>query len=125
MPLSDDEQQRLNQIEEQLSASDPRLAHIADTTLYRHSARIITWSTVGVVAGFVLMVATFTTTLALGIVGFLVMLVCLLVIERHARKIGRAGLGSIPDSIGARIRGALQRAEQQRRNGWRQQPPPA
>jgi hypothetical protein len=125
MPLSDDEQQRLNQIEEHLSASDPRLAQIADTSLYRHSARIITWATVGVIAGFVLIVATFTTTLALGVVGFLVMLVCLLVIERHARKIGRAGLGSLPDSIATRIQSALGRAEQQRHKRWGNEPPHA
>ena len=99
MPLSDDEQRLLNQIEADLSASDPRLAqHVADTTLYRHSARLIGWASAGVVAGGVLMLATFTTTLLLGAFGFLVMLACLLVIERHVRRIGRAGLEDLAGS---------------------------
>jgi hypothetical protein len=118
MPLSDDEQRLLNQIEENLAASDPRLAQVADTTLYRHSTRIITWAVAGVIGGLVLMVATFTTNLVLGMLGFSVMLACLLVIERHARRIGRAGLESLPHSgASSLIHRALTKAERQWRRG--------
>ena len=89
MPLSEDEQRILNEIEENLSATDPKLVQqVSDTTLYRHAARVIKWSVVGFIAGLVLMIFTFTTTLILGIVGFVVMLGCALAIEHNVRKLG-------------------------------------
>jgi hypothetical protein len=96
VPLSEGEQQVLQQIEDHLSASDPHLAkHVADTTLYRHSARVLAWAVVGFVTGLVFLVATFMMSLVLVLVGFVVMLACSLVIERHIRVIGRAGLESL------------------------------
>ena len=107
MPLSENEQQILRQIEEDLSASDPKLVQqVSDTTLYRHTARLIKWSVVGFVAGLLLMVFTFTTTLVLGVVGFLVMLGCALVIERNVRKLGRSGFEGL---VGSTRDGALKR----------------
>ena len=45
MPLSEDEQRILREIEENLSVTDPKLVQqVSDTTLYRHSARVIKWS---------------------------------------------------------------------------------
>ena len=42
MPLSDDEQRILSQIEQQLHETDPALAkEVATTTVYTHSARNI------------------------------------------------------------------------------------
>jgi len=100
MPLSDNEQQILREIEENLSATDPKLVQqVSDTTLYRHAARLIKWSAVGFLAGLLLMVFTFTTSLVLGVVGFLVMLGCALVIEQNVRKLGRSGLESISGSM--------------------------
>ena len=52
MPLSEDEQRILREIEENLSATDPKLVQqVSDTTLYRHAARVIKWSVVGFVGG--------------------------------------------------------------------------
>ena len=100
MPLSEDEQRILREIEENLSATDPKLVQqVSDTTLYRHSARVIKWAVVGFVAGLLLMVFTFTTTLILGVVGFLVMLGCALAIEHNVRKLGRAGMESLTGSM--------------------------
>jgi len=91
MPLSEDEQRILREIEANLSVTDPKLVQqVSDTTLYRHSARLIKWSVLGFVAGLVLLLLTFTQRLWLGVLGFLIMLFCLLVIERNVRKIGRA-----------------------------------
>ncbi len=99
MPLSEHEQRILSEIEANLKASDPDLAQqVSETTLYRHSARIIKWSAVGFLAGLVLLLFTFTRSVVLGIAGFLVMLACLLVIERHVRKIGKAGFSSLTGS---------------------------
>jgi hypothetical protein len=100
MPLSEDEQRILREIEENLSATDPKLVQqVSDTTLYRHSARVIKWAAVGFVAGLLLMIFTFTTTLILGVVGFLVMLGCALAIEHNVRKLGRAGMESLTGSM--------------------------
>jgi hypothetical protein len=95
MPLSDEEQKILREIEAQLSATDPALADRAKTTVYRHAGRNIKWAGLGFVAGLVLIVATFATSLVAAFAGFLVMLACLFVIERNARKLGKAGLQSL------------------------------
>jgi hypothetical protein len=96
MPLSDEEQKILREIEAQLSASDPALAQqVKTSTVYRHAGRNIKWAGLGFIAGLVLIVTTFATSLVAGFVGFLVMLACLFVIERNARKLGKAGLQSL------------------------------
>lgn len=99
MPLSEEEQRILSEIEANLTASDPALVQqVSETTLYRHAARMIRWAVVGFVAGLVLLVLTLSTTwLAIG--GFLVMLGCSLVIERNARKLGRAGMQNLTSSV--------------------------
>jgi len=118
MALSDDEQQILREIEENLSATDPKLVQqVSDTTLYRHAARLIKWSAAGFLAGLLLMVATFTTSLVLGVVGFLVMLGCALAIEQTVRKIGRAGLDSLTGSM---HNGALKNLLDDAESRWRQ-----
>jgi len=58
--------------------------------------------------------------LVLGIVGFLVMLVCLLVIERNVRKMGRAGFDSITGSMrGGAMKGMFDRFGERWRDRWR------
>ena len=75
MPLSEEELRILQEIEANLTATDPALVQqVSETTLYRHAARSIKWAVFGFVAGLVLLVATFTKVLVLGFVGFLVML---------------------------------------------------
>jgi Protein of unknown function (DUF3040) len=100
MPLSEEEQRILKEIEENLSATDPKLVQqVSDTTLYRHAARVIKWSAAGFVAGLVLMVLTFTSTLVLGVVGFAVMLGCALAIEHNLRKLGKAGIDNLTGTM--------------------------
>lgn len=100
MPLSEEEQRILREIEANLSATDPALVQqVSQTTLYRHAARAIKWATVGFLAGLALLLFTFTKLLVLGVVGFLVMLGCLLVIERNVRKLGKAGFESLTSSM--------------------------
>jgi hypothetical protein len=100
MPLSEEEQRILREIEANLSATDPALVQqVSQTTLYRHAARAIKWATAGFLAGLALLLFTFTKLLVLGVVGFLVMLGCLLVIERNVRKLGKAGFESLTSSM--------------------------
>lgn len=122
MPLSEDEQRILKDIEANLSVTDPKLVQqVSDTTLYRHATRMIRWAVAGFVLGLVLLIATFTSVLALGVVGFLIMLFCLLVIERNVRKIGRAGLESLTGSLrgGAALKGVFGETGRRWRERWR------
>ena len=121
MPLSEDEQRILEEIEARIKESDPALAdHISESTLYRHAWRNIKWGVLGFVVGLALLVFTFTRVLVLGIVGFLVMLVCLLVIERNVRKMGRAGFDSITGSMrGGAMKGMFDRFGERWRDRWR------
>src|SRR5882762_5287803 len=48
MPLSEDEQRILQEIEAQFYANDPQLAQqVSETTLYRHASRNIKWAALG------------------------------------------------------------------------------
>ena len=59
MPLSEDEQRILQEIEQQLYASDPELAReVSSTTVYRHAGRNLKWAALGFAAGVVLMVVS-------------------------------------------------------------------
>lgn len=92
VPLSEDEQRILQEIEQQFYEHDPAFAHnVGSTTLYRHAGRNLKWATLGFAAGFVLLIAAFASSWELGIAGFLVMFACAAVFERNLRKMGRAG----------------------------------
>jgi len=120
MPLSEDEQRILREIEANLSVTDPKLVQqVSDTTLYRHAARMIKLAVVGFVAGLAMLVLTFTSVLAAAVAGFLIMLFCLLVIERNVRKVGRAGLESITGGVpGGALKGMFGNAGRRWRERW-------
>jgi hypothetical protein len=126
MPLSEDEQRILQEIEDNLSATDPKLVQqVSDTTLYRHSARVIKWSAVGFAAGLLIMIFTFTTNLLLGLLGFGIMLACTLAIEHHVRKLGRAGMESLTGSMrSGAVKNALGNASKRWRERWGNNEPP-
>jgi hypothetical protein len=96
VPLSEDEQRILSEIEQQLYQSDPALARdIADTTVYTHAYRNLKWSLFGFVVGLVGLVLALSTSFFLAFGGFLIMLVCALAVERNLRRLGRAGLQQV------------------------------
>lgn len=100
VPLSEDELRILSEIETHLYESDPELAReVAETTVYTHSFRNIKWAALGLLAGIVLMVWLLSVSYLLSFGGFLVMLVSLLFLERNARRVGRAGLGQMSQSM--------------------------
>lgn len=114
MPLSDNEQKILAEIEKHLHESDPRLAReVSETTIYRHAIGSLKWSAVGCVVGLVLMVATLQVHFALVFGGFLVMLVSALGFERNFRVMGRASMNSMTDAIKAATRRPLEGDESQ------------
>ena len=102
MPLSEDEQRILSEIESHLYESDPELAReVAETTVYTHAFRNIKWAALGLLAGVVLMVWLLSVSYLLSFGGFIVMLVSLLFLERNARRVGKAGLGQMSQSMKA------------------------
>jgi Flp pilus assembly protein TadB len=96
VPLSEDEQRILSEIEQRLYESDPRLAReVRSTTVYTPAFRGLKWSALGFVAGVVVMIATLSVSFVFAFVGFLVMLVCALSFERSLRRLGRVGIQQI------------------------------
>lgn len=125
MPLSEDEQRILSEIEQQLYESDPALARdIADTTIYTHAYRNLKWAVLAFVLGVVMLIGTLATSFVLAFGGFVVMLVSALAIERNARKMGRAGIQQITQSMkAAGVRDALGNANQRMRDRFRRDEP--
>lgn len=100
MPLSEEEQRILGEIEQQLYASDPALAReIADSTVYRHAARNLKWAVFGFLVGTAILLGTLHISFVLAFVGFLVLLGCTLSIVRDLRRMGRAGISQLSDSM--------------------------
>jgi len=101
VPLSEDEQRILQEIEQQFYEHDPALAgEIGSTTLYKHAGRNLKWAAFGFVAGLAVVIA-FLANLLVAFVGFLVMLTCAVIFERNLRKLGRAGWQQMTESMRA------------------------
>ena len=103
MPLSEEEQRILTEIETQLYASDPQLAkEVGSTTIYRHAGRNLKWAALGFIAGLAFMVIALTvSTFVVAFAGFLAMLASALWFERNLRKMGRAGWQQWTESMRA------------------------
>jgi hypothetical protein len=102
MPLSEDEQRILSEIENQLRASDPDLARqVGSTTIYSHALRQLRWGVVAFIASLVLSVLLLTVSFVLAFVGFLAMVGSAVIIERSARRMGKAGIGEAGQALRA------------------------
>lgn len=103
MPLSEDEQRILREIEEQFYETDPALARaVGSTTLYRHAFRQIKLASLLFLLGVVTLVWSLVSVgYVASFAGFLVMLGAALWIEHNARKLGRAGLQQVTTSMKA------------------------
>ena len=101
MPLSEDEQRILQEIERNFYDSDPAFAReVSTTTLYRHAGRNLKWAAAGFVLGLVILIAGFTESVFLGFFGFLVMVAAAFLFYLNAAKMGRAGLRSVSQRTG-------------------------
>lgn len=98
MPLSEHEQQILEEIERRLAEEDPRLVEaVSRTSLYTHLARRIRFSALAFLAGF-LMLMSFALSLVVAAIGFGVMLVSALLIYRYLRQLGRDQVRALQQS---------------------------
>lgn len=91
MPLSEEEQRILQEMEQKLYEHDREFVDRVNHGSHRlEAAKGAKWSVVGFVAGFTLLLWTFRFSVALGAVGFLIMLVCSLLFAHHVRQASSA-----------------------------------
>ena len=102
VPLSEDEQRILSEIEQQLYESDPTLAHsIADTTVYSDAYRYLKRGILGFVVGVIVMIGTLHISVWLAALGVVIMFTAALSIEANARRMGKAGMDQLAQSMRA------------------------
>jgi hypothetical protein len=100
MPLSEEEQRILQEMEQKLYEHDRAFAdRVSTTTPRHHSGRSGRGSVVTFVGGFVLLLVAFRSSVLLGSVGFLVMLFSALVFVHHAGQSGSPRLGGLKSSM--------------------------
>ena len=104
MPLSEDEQRILRQIEEQLQR-DPSFGR--DIKPRRvGSRRAVVLSSISTVVCLVLTVVLLAVSPYLSFVAFIAGVASLVVAERHVAAIGEAGLNHLSDSVRSRLGGS-------------------
>ena len=123
VPLSEDEERILQEIEQQLHQTDPQLAReVSSTTLYRHAGRNLKWAALGFVGGLAFLVLTFTSSMWLGALGFLAMLASSIFFYDNLRKMGRAGWRQWTQSVGPNgVRGYFGNAQQRVREKFKRE----
>jgi hypothetical protein len=92
VPLSEDEQRILSEIEEHLYESDPDLVReVGSYTVYSHAFRNLKWAVLLFIVGLAFLVFSLSIHVFLAFAGFVVMLSAAIWAERNARRLGRAG----------------------------------
>lgn len=109
MPLSEDEQRILRQIEEQLQR-DPGFGRTISRPKGGNRRSLVSWSVLTVVC-LALTVALLSASAYLSFVAFIGAVVALLLAERQAQALGEAGLQNLSDSMRGRF-GSTQRPGQ-------------
>ncbi len=93
VPLSDEEQRILRQIEQEL-AQDPSFSQRG----YRVSRRRSLLLVFGLISGLVLTIGGLAVSFVLAFAGFIVVLVMAILLEAELRLLGRERLGQLPIS---------------------------
>ena len=101
MPLSDNEQQILRQIEQDLKTDEKFAQAVSSKGLYRHSARMAWWSGIGVVLSLGLTIVGLQFHFLAAFAGFLAMLGCAVIVERQLRAMSKVGIRDVSESLRA------------------------
>ena len=100
MPPSEHEQRILAELEESLSQQDPTFAdRVANETVYRHAGRQCKWAAFTFVLGLIELIALYSVSVILGLLGVAIMFASAVVFERNLRKMGRASWHDITRSL--------------------------
>jgi hypothetical protein len=108
VPLSEDEQRILHEIERSFYENDPDFARGVRTAIRsdRHAGRNTRWSIAGFVVGLLVLLTQFASMFWLGALGFLVMLGSAFVFVSNVRRMNRGGLSNVARSFRARNLGS-------------------
>ena len=100
MPLSEHEQRILAELEESLVRQDPEFAErVRSETVYRHAGRYLKGAAVGVVAGLAILVAFYSRSIFVGLLGGAMMFGSAVIFERNLRRMGKAGWADFTRSL--------------------------
>jgi hypothetical protein len=124
MPLSEDEQRILREIEQQFYATDPQFAHeVGRTTLYRHGLRRLKLAAAVFVLGLgvlIYMLAVPGNAVLAFVLGAIPMFAAALLFESNLRAMGRAGIQQVTSSMkAAGLRDAFGNARTRARERFR------
>ena len=112
MPLSEDEQRILQDIERSFYENDPAFARsVGAAALYRHASRNCKLAVVGILLSLGILLATFTQLPVVAFLGFLGMLGCTAFLVQNARRLAKVGWRDVAESekakqVGSSINGA-------------------
>lgn len=116
MPLDENEQRIIAEIEQQFHADDPVSAHrLESINLVSYLSRNCRWSLAGLVAGLVVVLAGFSTSWLLGVVGFLIMVASGVALVQNLRRIGKVGLDQVSRSLSSQFGGTDELSRRLRR----------
>lgn len=125
MPLNEDEQRILHEIEQQFYREDPQFAQqVRNTSVYRHAARNVKWAVIGLLLSLAFTFAFFRN-LFLGLVGFGLMVGSALFLFHNLRKMGRAGYRDLSTHVqakGVNVRDVFRRAGRRMRGRFGSRP---
>lgn len=128
MPLSEDEQRILREIEQQFYDTDPAFARgVGTTSLYRHGLRRMKLAVLLFVVGLAVLVYALVlgNFVAAFVLGAIPMFAAMLVFEANLRTLGRAGIQQVTNSArAASIRDALGNAGKKARGRIRRDDEP-
>lgn len=103
MPLSEDEQRILRDIERNFYENDPEfVGAVSDEALFRHAKRRIRLGVLGFVLSAVFLVVTFRIHPLIGLVGFSGMVACAFVVVQNVKNLGSIGIKDAAESIRSR-----------------------
>lgn len=123
MPLSDEEQRILQDIERSFYETDPRFADaVGFAAPYRHAGRNCMLAASAFVACLVLLLASFMFLPVLAFVAFLGMVASAFVFVRNVRRIGAVGVRDAAESARARtLASSIEEAKSRWRDQFRRQ----
>lgn len=103
MPLSDNEQRILREIEKDFYDTDPKFAReVSETTLYKHALRNIRWAVLAGVVGLVGVIVGLQVHVLVAFLAFLLMFLSAIAIERNLRAMGRLGIAKVSMTLRSR-----------------------
>jgi hypothetical protein len=87
MPLSEHEQRILAEIERRLLEEDPKFAHQVGSSFRAHLGRRLKLAVAGFILGLIVVISsTFLENVAVGVAGFVIMLLCVFLFVRTMRR---------------------------------------